>query len=59
METIWNNTMSLQRDSYKSEKEYRDAYRAACKHYGWKVRVVGGWKFFQFATDYNIWKAAK
>ncbi len=58
-EKIWNNTMSLFRDQFATEKEYRQAYREACQHYGFKVRVEGGWKFFEYETDYRTWKNQK
>ena len=51
--------MSLFRDQFATEKEYRQAYREACQHYGFKVRVEGGWKFFEYETDYRTWKNQK
>lgn len=55
----WPNTTSVFRDDYRTEAEYRKAYREADQHYGFKVRVEGGWKFFTFADDYDTWKHQK
>jgi hypothetical protein len=51
--------MSLHRDDYATEAEYRSAYRACCRHYGYKARVEGGWKFFEFEDDFETWKNQK
>ena len=51
--------MFLFRDSFRTRAEYLAAYQDCCKHYGFKARVNGGWKFFEFYTDFLTWKAQK
>jgi hypothetical protein len=58
-ETYYPTTTSLNRDDYPSEAEYKKAYQDCCKHYGFKVRVDGGWRFFEFQIDYETWKNQK
>jgi hypothetical protein len=60
METkIWTSTASLHREDFRAEKEYRDAIKEYSQHYGYKVRVEGGYKFFEFENDYRTWKNQK
>lgn len=54
-----HNQMALFREDFPSYKEYLQAYREACEYYGYKVRVVGGWRFFTFQQDYDLWKHTK
>ena len=56
---IYDNVCTVLRHNYETKKEYLSAYRVAEKHYGFKVRVDGGWKFFQFETDLKTWKGQK
>jgi len=56
---IWSNQMSVLRSDYRTEKEYKQAYKDACQHYDFKVRVDGGWKFFAYADDLRTWKNQK
>jgi len=51
--------MYLNRDDYKTAVEYRSAYRACCRHYGYKAKVEGGWKFFEFISDWLTWQNQK
>lgn len=55
----WDRTASVYRDDYRTEAEYRKAYQECNRHYGFKVRVDGGWKFFQYEDDYRTWKNQK
>jgi len=52
----WSNTASLYRNDYRTEAEYKQAYQAYSKHYSFKARVEGGWKFFTYSNDYETWK---
>ena len=54
---IYPSTMTLHRSDYPTKAEYITAYRDCNQHYGYKVRVFGGWKFFETATDMQTWKA--
>ncbi len=56
---IWPNVISVIRDDYKTERAYKQAYHDANRHYAFKVRVDGGWKFFTHSTDYQTWKNQK
>ena len=51
-------TMSISREDYTTY-EFRQLYQACNKHYGFKVRVEGGWKFFEFENDFLTWKNQK
>ncbi len=53
------NTATLYRDDFTSYRDYLAAYRSACKHYGYKARVYGGWKFFAYSNDYDTWMNQK
>lgn len=53
------NTVSILRHNYETEAEYKKAYRDAVKKYDFKVRVSGGWKFFAYVTDLDVWKKQK
>ena len=55
----WDATMTLFRSDFRTAAEYRRAYRECVNHYGFKVRIEGGWQFFEFASDYATWKAQK
>lgn len=52
-------SITLFRADCRSRSAYRKAYREYCQHYGFKVRVCGGWLFFEYATDYQVWKSQK
>ena len=52
------NEYSLYKNDW-SANEYRNLYKAACQHYGYKARVVGGWKFWEYENDYLTWKNQK
>lgn len=54
-----DDTTNLYRDLFASYREYLAAYRSACKHYGYKARVFGGWKFFAYSNDYDTWMNQK
>jgi hypothetical protein len=56
MNTIWENTISIFRDDYKTKSDYYKAYQECNQHYEYKAHVVNGWKFFQFENDYQTWK---
>lgn len=58
-DTIYSQTMTLSRDDFRTEAEYRKAYQDCNRHYGYKARVEGGWMFFEFGTDYQTWKKQK
>jgi len=55
-DTLYPPSMTLYRDSFRTRQAYLEAYRDCVRHYGFKVRVVGGWRFFEFVTDYETWK---
>lgn len=59
MDRIWDSQMSLYRDSFRTRAEYLEAKRECDQHYGYKMRVVGGWRYFEFATDYETAKRQK
>jgi hypothetical protein len=60
METYFmDNKFICLRQDYKTQTEYRRDYQEANKHYGFKVKVDGGWIFFEFSTDYDIYKNQK
>ena len=46
------NSVSIFRDEFKSRQEYLKQYRELCHLYDFKVRVVGGWMFFRYISDY-------
>jgi len=54
-----SETTTLLRENFKNYQEYLKVYREFCQYYGYKVRVYGGWKFFNFEQDYRIWKNQK
>lgn len=51
-------TMSIYREDYTAYG-FRQLYQACDKHYGYKARIEGGWKFFEFENDYCTWKNQK
>jgi len=51
-------TMSIFREDYTAY-EFRQLFQACNKHYGFKARVEGGWKFFEFENDFLTWKNQK
>jgi len=53
------NSITIFRDNYQSQKDYLKDFQDFCKYYGYKVKVFGGWKFFTFQQDYKIWKNQK
>lgn len=44
---------------YNSYYAYSKAYKAHNKKYAFKVKLEGGWGFFEYATDYHTWKNQK
>ena len=56
---VYDSTCSILRHNYETEQEYQEERRDAEKHYGFKARVTGGWKFFAYETDYKTWKNQK
>ena len=56
---IYPQTMSLFRDDFKNQSAYREALKDCKRHYSYKVRVGGGWKFFEFLNDLETWKKQK
>ena len=56
---VYMPTTTLIRSDYRNLAEYRRVYRACCEHYAYKARVSGGWKFFEYITDYETWKKQK
>lgn len=56
VEMVYPSCLTIGRDNYATEAEYRSAYRDCCKHYGYKARVDGGWRFFETETDFETWK---
>lgn len=56
---IYAPIISLYRDCYAKQADYLKDYWDYNNHYGYKVRVVGGWKFFEFEQDYKTWKNQK
>jgi len=57
--TYYPPTATLIRAEFENSREYRRYYQDYCKHYGFKARVEGGWRFFEFETDYRTWKNQK
>jgi len=55
----FSNTMNLYRDDYEPERAYYRAFKALDKHYGYKVGIEGGWKFFAYASDYDTFLAQR
>jgi hypothetical protein len=53
--SYWANTMSVYRDDYPTRAAYLRAYVDANQHYDFKTRVEGGWLFFEYANDYDLW----
>ena len=53
---IYDTTCTLVREQYSTEREYRMALSECNDYYCYRVRVSGGWKFFQFEDDYRTWK---
>lgn len=56
---MWPSTLSIYKDNYSSKKEYQQALAEARAHYGYEVRVSGGYMFFEYVTDYETWKRQK
>jgi len=54
-----SNTMSVYREDYATEREYRKAYQDADRQYSFKARVDGGWKFFAYSSDYDTWRGQR
>ncbi len=52
-------SVSIFRDDYEKRNEYIKDYRQLCTQYDFKVRVDGGWMFFEFVTDLLTWKNQK
>jgi hypothetical protein len=52
------STMSIAREDYTTYG-FRQLFQACNKHYGYKARVDGGWKFFEFENDFVTWKNQK
>lgn len=51
--------MSIFKDDYPNYHAYYSALREARQHYGYSAKVEGGYKFFEFETDYTTWKNQK
>jgi hypothetical protein len=48
--------MNISRSNYRTEKEYRAALKDAARDYPYKVKVVGGYRFFRSAQDLRTWR---
>jgi len=53
---MYETTTTLYRDGFATRRAYLDVYHDLCGHYGFKACVEGGWMFFEFSTDYNVWR---
>lgn len=58
-DVIWDSQMTLYRDSFATQAAYLREFRECNRHYGFKARVEGGWRFFEFEDDYLTWKRQK
>lgn len=58
-DTVWSNTCTIRRENYPSLKDYQQALKDCQQHYGYEIKVEGGWKFFEFETDYKTFKQQK
>jgi hypothetical protein len=54
-------SITLLREDFPNKAAYIAEYRDYVQHYGKanKVRIFGGWKFFDNAEDMRVWKAQK
>jgi len=50
---------SLNHDEFKTYYQYQKMFREYSAHYQYKVKVEGGWMFFEFLTDYETWLKQK
>lgn len=57
-QTYFAPVMTIYRNDY-THFEWVEIFNACRRHYGYKAPVVGGWKFFEFETDYRTWKNQK
>ena len=57
--TYYPDVHYLSRASYASRRVYLAAYRDFCRHYDFKARVEGGWVFFTYRTDLDVWRSQK
>ena len=48
--------LTLFRSYYASRRKYLKVYRDLCAHYGYKTRVIGGWRFFEYENDLITWR---
>lgn len=53
------NEVYLNKSNYQNRKEYLERYHELSKSYEFKVRVDGGWLFFRYAPDYQMFKRTR
>ena len=60
-DTYYPPVMKLYRSDYPTKKDYIEVYRDCVQHYGKenRVRVFGGWFFFENADDMRYWRNQK
>jgi len=58
-DTVWDSTCTIRRENYPKQSDYRQALIDCQKHYGYQIRIEGGWKFFEFEQDYETYKKQK
>jgi hypothetical protein len=60
-EKIYPPTINIFREDYPTKRDYIADYRDLVQHYGKanKVRIFGGWKFFENGKDMEYWKETK
>ena len=51
--------ITLLRSDYTCKRAYIKDYRDLCQSYGYKVRIFGGWMFFESRAAMETWKAQK
>lgn len=56
---MWPQQLSVLRSNYTTDDEYLQELADARKHYDYEVAVEGGYKFFEFYTDYETWTRQK
>jgi hypothetical protein len=55
---VYPQIVDIFREDYL-KSEYSAAFQDCNQHYGYKVRLDGGWRFFEFSQDYENWKKQK
>lgn len=55
----WPDILSISPGDWSTKAEYKQAYKEAKKHYEFKVRFKGGWKFFTNFEDYLAYRMKK